>query len=409
MAAISYAINDPKGVIELHNFDIQPGLPGNITVKEINIVESLTSPVTQVMGVLQSAIYDPPGKNFDQYKNKSMSFTLRGTSGMYAGKQYRVEQKTYRLDNRDRVQNNFSAVEEMTFHAIDDTVIEDAKCLVSKSWKCTKPSEVVSNVLSKCLKAQDSVVDSADPARDYIAENIHPFQVISQQAQVALDGDDPSFLHFMTLDGQTGKGVHHFQSLKKLTKESSIATYHFSEPTKSAGYSNKIAAINFSFPCDFDYLTDLLNGIDENGKSQNSISTVDQVFKMFFKKTDGGQESCDCGLGQYNYKVAQSNKSTAEQRNSCNIDVESHLLKRQARMSLLDKDKIALRITVPWNPDLHAGKIITFEWKNKIDNSSDVYGHGDFLISSLMHTIRMGGYAVTTMDCVSKTVGQGIV
>lgn len=403
--AITYAIVDPKGTIEVQNFDIG-GLPGNITVKEINIIESITSPVAHVVAVLQSAIYDPPGKNFDQFKNKTMNFRLVGKGG-YAGFDYSINLKTYRLDNRAMVQNNISNVEEMSFHAIDETVLEDAKCLVSKSWKCTKPSEIVSNVLDQCLQAEDTVVDSADPARDYIAENIHPFQVIAQQANVALDGDDPSFLHFMTINEQTGKGVHHFQSLKKLCKESAVKNYKFAEATTS-GYEDKTSVINFTFPCDFDYLSDLLNGLDENGKNQNSLATIDQVFKMVMMKVSGG-DSCDCGLGQSNYKVAQSNQSTAEQRNSCNLDVESHLLKRQARMGLLERDKIALRITVPWDPTLHAGKVIKFEWKNKNDNQSDVYGYGDYLISSLMHNIRMGGYSTTTMDCVATTVGQGIV
>jgi hypothetical protein len=122
----------------------------------------------------------------------------------------------------------------------------------------------------------------------------------------------------------------------------------------------------------------------------------------------GGQQDCDCGIGQYNYKMAQSNQATAQQRDSCNMDVESHLLKRQARMALLEKDKIALRITVPCNLDLHVGQLITLQWKNK-NKGGDVYGHGDFLIASLVHNIKLGGFSVTNMDCVSKTVGQGVV
>lgn len=404
--SITFAVSDPKGIIAVENFDIGSGLPGNISVKEINIVESLTSPVAQVIAVIQSALYDPPGKNFDQFKNKDMSFTLRGKEGQYEGKTLKCNLKTYRLENRNMVQNNFSAVEEMTFHAIDESVLEDAKCLVSKSWKCTKPSEIVSHVLDSCLKAQDSVVDSADPARDYIAENIHPFQVIAQQANVALDGDDPSFLHFMTIDEQTGKGVHHFQSLKKLAGEDSVKTYEFAEPT-TKGYEDKNAVISFSFPCDFDYLSDLLNGINENGKNTNSIGMVDQSLKQFFMKMMGSAD-CDCGIGESNYKVAQSNAQSAQQRNSCNLDVESHLLKRQARMGLLERDKIALRIVVPWEPSLHAGKVIKFQWKNK-ENNSDVYGYGDYLIMSMVHNIRMGGYSTTTLECVATTVGQGIV
>lgn len=418
MTAITYAIKEPRGIIAIENFEIGPGLPDNISVKEISIVESLTSPVAHVMAVLASAIYVPPGKNFDNFKNQRMTFTLRGLEGEYANyPPYNINLKVYRLDQRHMSQGNLTAVEEMTFHAIDETVLTDAKCLVSKSWKCTKPSEVVQHVLDKCLEAKNTKVDSADPARDYIAENIHPFQVIAQQANVALEGDDPSFLHFMTIDGQSGEGVHHFQSLKKLAEEqpSQDKTYFFAEPTptrkrQGGDYGNKKAAINFVFPCDFDYLTDLLNGIDETGKNKNSIATLDVLFGIWsMLNPNKDSESCDCGNGQFNYKMAQSNAATAEQRNSCNLDVEKYLLKRQARMSLLDKDKVALRITVPWNPNLHAGDVIKFEWKNKESQGTDVYGYGDYLVSSLIHNIKMGGYATTTMDCVATTVSQGQV
>lgn len=404
--AISYAVQDPIGTIQVQGFDIGGSLPDNITVKEINIIESLLSPAVQVMAVLQSDIYNPPNKDFDTCKNKDMTFTLNGISGLYNGRNLTVNLKTYRLDNRVRVQNNFSAIEEMTFHATDESVLNDAKSLMSKSWKCTTPNQVVTKALN-CIKASHKEVDSSEPARDYIAENIHPFQVITQQANVALDGGDPSFIHFMTLNTGSGKGVHHFQSLKKLAKQDdNLPVFQYSEPTPSQQYPNPNFVINFSFPCDFDYLSDLLNGLEENNKNINTVATVDPAAKIMSLVGQGGDD--DCGIGGGNYKVAQSNQSTAEQRNSCNLDVESHLHKRQARMSLLEKDKIALRITVPWNPDLHAGKVINFMWENKI-NRSPVYGHGSYLISSLIHNVRMGGYATTTMECVSTTVGQGVV
>ena len=109
-------------------------------------------------------------------------------------------------------------------------------------------------------------------------------------------------------------------------------------------------------------------------------------------------------------KEAMSNSDSAKNRDSCNLDVETHLVKRQARMSLLERDKIALRIVVPWNPMMHAGKIITLEWKNKSEDGKegrDIYGHGDYLILNMTHTIRYGGFSTTTMDCVAQTVGGG--
>ena len=64
---------------------------------------------------------------------------------------------------------------------------------------------------------------------------------------------------------------------------------------------------------------------------------------------------------------------------------------------------------MPWNPILHAGEVIRFEIYNKEKDGIPLYGTGDYLIVNLVHTIKYGGYAVTTIDCVSRTVGSGKV
>lgn len=404
---------EEHGTVRVEGFNIGAG--GNnlegVMVKEMTLSESLLTQSPHTSVILHSTIYKPPGKNFDSWKNKDMTFYLiDGFGGKLS-----VNQKVYRLEERHFTPTNVGQTEEMTVRAVDQTLLKDAQCLVSKSWKCTKPNEIVNHVLGQCVSAQSKDVHSADPARDYIAENLHPYQIIAQQANVALDGDDPSFLHFMTYENN---GKHYFRSLKDMASGSSVMTYKQADIDESSdhrtkpdtGYYQEDYAINFTFPCDFDYLSDLLNGVDENGQDQNSMGTTDQVFKLFSKMiSGGGSQSCDCGIGQFNYKEAMSNKATAEQRNSCNLDVEKHLLKRQARMGLLERDKIALRITVPCNLNLHAGQVITLKWENKKEGGPQVYGSGDYLISSMMHHIKLGGLSVTVMDCVSKTVSQGVV
>lgn len=390
------------GTISVESFDIEgagQNLEG-VMIKEILMMESLLSQSPQTAIKLQSQLYEPSGKNFDQFKNKDVKFNLISSDGTM---KLNVKQKVYRLSDRHFMPVNVGQTEEFIVHACDETLLKDAKCLVSKSWKCTRPSEVVSYVLQHCVEAGQKEVQSANPPRDYIAENIHPYQVIQQQANVALDGDDPSFLHFMTYENE---GKHYFKSLKEMTNGGIAMKYKQRDYEQETGYFAKDAAINFSFPCDFDYLSDLLNGLDENGKDQNTMSIFDPVLKIM--RTMGGQQDCDCGIGQFNYKMAQSNKASSEQTDSCNLDVESHLLKRQARMALLEKDKIALRITVPCNLNLHVGQLITLEWRNK-NSGGEVYGSGDYLIASLVHDIKLGGFSVTNMDCVSKTVGQGVV
>lgn len=393
------------GIVAVEGFDIAGGgseLEG-VSIKEIMMSENLLTPGLQTFVRLHSTIYNPPGKNFDNWKNKEMSFNLIGPSDRGT---LNVNQKVYRLEDRHFMPTNVGATEEMTVHACDESMLEDAKTLVSKSWKCTTPSDVVDHILNSCLSVNNSQVDSADPARDYIAENIHPFQVIAQQANVALDGGDPSFLHFMTYEDG---GKHYFRSLKSMTEGDAEFKYKYVDHEQETGYATGNFVINFSFPCDFDYLSDLLNGLDEKGKDQNTGYFTNPVFKLFRMGGSSSISTSDCGLGGFNYKQGLSNKATAENQNSCNLDVETHLLKRQARMGLLDRDKIALRITVPCNLNLHVGKMLSLEWTNKLGNGETVYGAGNYLIASMTHNIKLGGFSVTTMDCVAQTAGSGVV
>lgn len=404
-----------RSLVDINGFNIAgAGIEiEQVSLKEIVLAESLLTPGLQTSVTFQSFVYFPVGKNFDKFKNKSLSFTLASeNTGSLP-----VSQIVYRLDNRKFQPTNTGATEEFTIHACDQTLLNDSQSLVSKSWKCTRPSEVVNYVLQSCAGAGGRIdIESCEPARDYIAENIHPFQVVAQQSNVALaGGNDPSFLHYMTY---TNLGTHHFRSLKFLTEQGSIATFEYSDtgvggagasqPNNPAtgSYGNPSAVIAFSFPCDFDYLSDLLNGLDINGEDQNSGGFFNPVSKsgsLLGNKTRG------CGIGGYNYKGAVTNYGTSKEQNSCNFAVEKYLLKRQARMALLEKDKIALRIMIPFNAGLHVGQIITFKWANKDEPNTPVYGSGEYLISSMMHTVRTGGFSTTTMDCVSKTVGQGVV
>lgn len=393
------------GIVAVTGFNISGGdkeLDG-VSVKEIVMSENLLTPGLQTFIRLHSSIYNPPGKNFDNWKNKDVTFNLVPSDGSSS---LSVRQKVYRLEDRHFMPTNVGQTEEMTVHACDESTLEDAKTLVSKSWKCTRPSEIVEHVLGKCLNVQNKQVDSADPARDYIAENIHPLQVIAQQANVAVDGDDPSFVHFMTYED---RGKHYFRSLKSMTKGNAQFQFYQADIERETGYESKQIAINFSFPCDFDYLSDLLNGLDEKGKDQNTGYFANPVFKLFRLGGASSSSTNDCGLGGYNYKQGLSNKATAENQNSCNLDVETHLLKRQARMGLLDRDKIALRITVPCNLDLHVGKLLQLNWTNKLGSGETVYGAGTYLIASMTHNIKLGGFSVTTMDCVAQTAGSGVV
>lgn len=390
------------------NGDVDNAIFRDLSAEEITLTESLLTPGLQTSVKMHSFFHNQDIKNLDKFKASVMDISINRPILTDFGYQslLGVSSRVYRLDNRKLINNN---IEEFVLHGCDDTLLDDGRSLVSKSWKCVTPSSIVDEVLSSCVGAKTKDVESSSPSRDYIAENIHPFQVINQQADVALaSGDDPSFVHYMTYENFTPgdpRGTHHFRSLKSLTADSrGVAKFFFAETGLNSGYGHPETIITYSVPCDFDYLSDILNGVEE-GTLLSSLVTINTMLKQ---QSLLGNKAAGCGVGGGKYMSAFSNFNSAGEQDSCNTDVEKHLLLRQARMSLLEEDKIALRLTVPWNPVLHAGKMIEVYFVNKATGKFDNFGTGLFLIHSLTHNIKNGGYATSTMDCVSRSVGGGI-
>lgn len=386
----------PSASMEAGYVNVQGSIGGinfqDISTKEIILGESLLTPGLQTAITFQSYIY----ANHDLSRLKKASINMTLTSGITRNTMT-IDQVVYRVDNRNFNPISVGQTQEFTAHACDQSLLDDAKKLISKSWKCEMPSKIVQHILKDCLNVQDSQVDMAGPGRDYVAENIHPFKVISEQCNVAVYGDnDPSFLHYMTFENG---GKHYFRALGSMIKEPS-RTYIYSETGVLSGQydynKNTGSAISFSFPCDFDLLSDYLNGVDEGGVNFNSLTTFDPK-NMSFNLI--GQAAGDCGIGGGNMKQSMTNKGSAGEMGSCKTDVETHLHKRQARMALLEKDKIRLRIIVPWDGTLHVGQTIKFNWF-KNDPQERIYGSGSYLIVSMLHNIQFGGFSTTTLDCI---------
>ena len=372
----------------------------DLSVVEVSLGESLLTPGLQTAVKVHSYFQNRDVKNLDNFRQADIFCTInRPILADFGFKpQIDVSQTVYRIDNRKMINN---VTEEFTIRACDPTLLNDAETLVSKSWKCTTPSEIVNYVLGSCVGAREIDVEWSDPSRDYIAENIHPFQVINQQANYALaDGFDPSFLHYMTYENG---GTHHFRSLKTLCDQDPTATFVYNE-TGSA-YPNPNSALSFHFPCDFDILADILNGVDASGRNISSIALFDPNLKAFSLM---GDNTIGCGNGAGVFRYAITNQNSAMFTDACPDYAKEYLLKRQARMGLLEPNRIALKLVVPFNASLHAGKVIRFElYNSKETGKVDVfnYGSGDYLILNMFHHYNLGGYATTIMDCVSTTVG----
>lgn len=389
--------------LQIYVDGVPDSLMEEITAREVILGESLLTPGLQTSVKVHSSLSVTPNKNFDLFKNKTIKIGIERkvlrTEGFRPN--MTVNQLIYRLDNRKLLNNQ---TEEFVLRACDPTQINDLETLVSKTWKCTSPSSIAAYVLRTCAGASQLDIESSNYPRDYAADNIHPFQVVNQQASYAVAGtDDPSFLHYMTF-GNNGGGIHHFRSLKSLSSQRPMMTYVYDETSNA--YKNVDAIMTYSFPCDFDLMADVLNGVDRNGNDINSVMLFNPWMKSFSLL---GSQVTGCGLGAGVIKSAITNMNSAKGQDMCPDYSNVFLLKRQARMSLLERDKIALRLTVPFNTDLHAGRVIQIKLYNK-DNRELLYGSGSYLIVSMFHQILDGGLGTTTMECVSKTAGQrGIV
>jgi hypothetical protein len=391
---------DELAKIKIECPGVSPSLLEQVTPAEVTLGESLLTPGLQTAVRCQSYFHNIPIKDLNQFRNTKININIERPSLARSGihTTMDVSNTLYRLDKRHLINDQ---IEEYTLHACHQTLLNDAKSLVSKLWQCSTPSQVTAEVLSGCAGAGPMNIEGAPPARLYMAENIHPFQVVAQQGNAALQGgNNPDFVHFMTYEAL---GTHHFRSLKTMCSQSHVMDFYYDTTGAAAGgYGNPNGIMTHSFPCDFDLLSDCLNGMNESG---SDISTF-LGFNPFMRSVaQAGSQAGGCGLGSGNPKTGSSAAGSEGMQNMCPDLSEKYILKRQARMGMLEQDKIALRLVVPWNPILNAGKIIRLNLKNAHDWRLFNFGSGDYLIHSIMHNIKYGGFSTLTIDCVSNTVG----
>lgn len=378
------------------------------TPEELVLGESLLTPGLNTVLRVHSYPHILPVKNLDEFKRSELLIDIEKPILKRFGIQdfMTIKQKIYRIDRRHPIAQN---VEEYYIHACDQTLLNDAMSRVSRSWECARPSDVVRDVLTQCAGVAPGKleIEGTTNKRPYIAENIHPFQVVTQQATVALAGpNDPSYVHFMTYNNE---GTHHFKSLYSMTKQSPKFEFTFHETAASygGGYADPTIIMTYEFPCDFDLLSDILNGIGPNGEMMTSTATFNIANKNF---SLFGQNSVGCGIGQGVVRTMPTNEGSEKEQKTCPDQSKHYAHLRQARMALLDQDKIALRMTVPWNPLLHVGDVIKINLTNKASGGRElIYGSGDYLILHLKHHIKRRGFATLSLDCVSTTTGGGIV
>lgn len=364
------------------------------SIVSVTLVESLLTPSIHTTVEIQDSIYWAPEgsvKDLNIFKGKTLNLNLYKKD---IDAELISSQIIYRIDNRKLMNMQ---IETYNMHAVDSGALINSKNRVAKQWVGKSPTAVVTEILDG-IGAKYNPLETSTPPRNYSATNIHPYQVISEQAEVSIaNGVDPSFIHFMTFENVTG--THNFKSLANMARKGPMAEYIWNEKgTNEAGFANPWSIMSFEFPCDFDLLSDLMNGVG------NSSSIIENIQTGAISQFGSQQRTTGIGAGLSVYALSDLGSS-----DGFNVNVEKYLHLRRARMSLLEQDKIGLRMTVPFNPNLHAGNVIKASFLSKDEQTlgQPEYGSGEYLICSLSHSYKAGGFGTTTVDCVSETVAAG--
>jgi len=406
---------------------IDPNLISELTVNEVTMTESLLTPGLQTTLSVQSKINTEIVKNLSKFNNRNVNIVANRPiiSELYGGRSrpdglpyissLETTQRIYRLSNRKLI--NYQ-LEEFQLELCDPSLLADASTFVTKSWGCVSPAEVVRDVLKQCVGTTNvDIEDNVGPRKRYFATGIHPFQVITQQEEMALAGGklDPSLVHFMTYQNRRSESVptHNFRSLTNMALQNESFEFFYSGKNSNPyNYAIPSEIMTYSFPCDFDSLSDILNGINITGEKYSSISGINPftaAISSFSSETGKTPSSSPCGLPPW-YSITNLGSAMDD---CTSIDPGSYLPRRKARMGLLDQDKVALRMTVPWNPNLNVGRVIYVKIPNTNPNFQGEdnqwnFGTGRYLIASMTHNIKLGGFGTTTLECVSNTVAAGV-
>tara|TARA_R110000772_G_scaffold99174_1_gene198787 strand:- start:66989 stop:68290 length:1302 start_codon:yes stop_codon:yes gene_type:complete len=381
------------------------------TMKEVTLSESLLTPGVQTTINIESAndLVSLPMKNLDLFYNKTMLIyakreILKNDPQGNKKFEFSTAQRVYRLS--DRKPKNYQA-EQFSLHGCDPSLLEDVKTWVNAGWRCRTPSDITKDVFLNCLDVGPDQYDieNSGPTRDFMSENLHPFQVIRKQAEAAIAGSkDPSYVHFMTYQnrGHDDIPTHNFRSLTRMAKQDPEWIFTYSaKASDSANYSRPGDIMKYNSPCDFDLISDLMNGYDENGNKDGNIlqTSWDDAKALFFELVNGIPE---CGGVPNIIKDQQAMLSIYE---GCPTIDPVAVIYRASRMALLDKDKVAMQITIPFNPQMNVGRTIDIMFYDK--NNKENYGSGRYLITNMLHNLKAGGFGVTVLDCVSDTVAAG--
>ncbi len=319
--------------------------------------------------------------------------------------------RVYRVSERIQ-DNNFT--ETYSLHFCSEELFLSEQIKISKSFKNSKISEIIYEILSKNLKIPMNriIIDDSEGLYDLIITFKKPFEAINWITNLAqpLGKEGADFLFFENQDG------FNFLSLQKMYERPIYSRYSYSvnnagriegngNGTTSDEISRSLTSIKaYKFLDTFDSLYGTVTGAFANSARivdplTREYRKVEFDYRKYFEKSSNLNGSPVIGfiknrLGKYPYenyeavfKTVQSNtrQKKAEHLKDTpsefanDIMAEDFVPYRTAQMALATYSRIRLSLT--GDPNLSVGKVIEVNLPVNPSNS------GKYLITSVRHII----------------------
>lgn len=403
-----------SGIVDLIEVDIDDkvNIFGELSLNDVYVYESLLSPmptitlkVTDTTHLIKN-LYNWKMKG-NQPPNVKINLLNPYIEDTLKRNLLIDNMKIYRIDGRKPINYH---TEEFNIHIIHGTAFNNQIARMSDYYKKTELSRIVEDAFQSLGVTSASEAEKTEIIRNYMSNNQHPFQVISEIADMSMIGNRAPFLHYMTLENIVGK--HYFKSLNSLVVKNKVTgTYKYNEKGFNKQLVDPYNIMSYEFPCDFDTLLDLSGGIVHNydlykdhKPSMVSINPFDSEVYLVDGKSHGSRTTQ--GFGGVLNTGAWSNINMFEDSKGGIADqpsqVEKYLHRRSEILSFLHRERVDLKITIPFTPERHVGDKINVEFFSKRIGNGDQkdFGSGEYLVVHMTHNIKVGAYGTSTLECI---------
>ena len=403
---------------------------------ELNLYEDIFSSTISGEVVLQDSLglISTHLLNGTEFIQVQLQKTTKDSA--YISRNYRV----YKISKRVISDSNQYEIYVLNFCSEEFLLSEQYR--ISKSMKGMLISDIITNVLNIYvlgnLGNKPLYIDATKGVYDFVLPNKKLFETInwlSTYAQPA-EGTGADMLFYENSQG------YHFHSLQKLYQNPVYQTYKFDpknlleKPGQIAIQQQLTNASDFEMLDFFDTLGAVSNGTFGNkvitidpltrkvnmglfdygnysGKKLNSYKLTNNYQNRFGKKMSDTPHETLIGLEMGTLRMAttnieeKKNKYISQKPDSVanDIMIEKYLPNRVAQLALANYMRI--KITVPGDPLLLAGSVVTFNTfrinPDSNNRSLDPLYSGKYLVTAVRHIVKGNGY-ITVLELAKDSV-----